>query len=148
MMTLKADQKYSGVIASGSSVVESQNGTLSFQVMIECSDGETSYPIWLTDKNRDKAVKLFEMLGADTTKLGNSSYLEYELGIAITGKEISFGTKEEEYNGKRRIKVSWIGKKTDPNVYRGAAKFFGGTGIPVAHPDNNHDPITDEDVPF
>ena len=54
------------------------------------------------------------------------SYIEYQLGLDIEGREVSFGTKDEEYNGKHSVKVVWIGKKSDPNLSRSAARFFGG----------------------
>jgi hypothetical protein len=146
-MSLKADHKYQGRISPGSSLTESQTGTLSFQVMIECEDGDTFFPIWLTEKNREKAKKQFEIIGADTSKLNNANYLDMELAVSIVGKEISFGTKEEEYNGKRSIKVSWIGKKSDPNLARGAASFFGGNSDqPTKSADDS--PIGDGDIPF
>lgn len=144
-MALKV-RKYNGIVESGSGIVESQTGTLSFQVMLSCEDGETSFNIWLTEKNRDRALKYFEVLGADTARLSNQPYLEYELPTAIVGKEVSFGTKEEQYNGSAKVKVSWIGKKSDPNVIRGAATFFGGK-VPTP-PSAPEAPITDDDIPF
>jgi len=56
----------------------------------------------------------------------DSGYIEYQVGLDIEGREVSFGTKDEEYNGRRSVKVVWIGKKSDPNLSRSAAQFFGG----------------------
>jgi hypothetical protein len=141
-MALKVDHKYAGRIASGSCLTESQNGTLSFQVMLECEDGDAYFPIWLTEKNKEKAVKQFEIIGADTSKLSNPTYMDFELAVSIVGREISFGTREEEYRGNKVIKVAWIGKKSDPNLARGAANLFGGKIIP------EEKPIDDSDIPF
>lgn len=146
-MAIRAEMKYHGTVAPGSSIVESRNGTLSFQVMLECEDGDAYFPIWLTDKNKEKAIKTLEMLGADPAKLNSSNYLELELPNLITGKEVSFGTREEEYNGKKTVKVAWIGKKTDPNAFKGAAKFFGSTQNGNQTPETEKG-ITDEDIPF
>ena len=33
--------------------------------MLECADGSTSFVIWLTQKNRERAKKYFEVLGVD-----------------------------------------------------------------------------------
>jgi hypothetical protein len=145
-MPIKADTKYNGKIRAGSSLMTTQTGSLGYQVMLSCDDGPTSFTIWLTDKNRDKAVKTFTtILGVKLDDLKSQQYLEYQLALDIEGREVSFGTKEEEYNGKRTIKVAWIGKKSDPNVARGAATFFG--GVPTVTGDG--DPgITDEDIPF
>lgn len=145
---LRPDAKYNGKVAGGSSLASSQTGTMFFQVNIECDEGETLFQIWLTEKNRDRAIKYFEILGADISKLSNQTYLEYELPAAITGKEISFGTKEDEYNGIRKVKVSWIGKKSDPNLSRGAAQFFGGAALGDMAGSISDAPISDDDIPF
>ena len=63
----------------------------------------------------------------DPERLKDSGYIEYQLGLDIEGREVSFGTKDEEYNGKHSVKVVWIGKRSDPNLSRSAARFFGGT---------------------
>ena len=125
-MSIRADAKYNGVVAPGSALYESQNGNLGYQVMIECADGSTSFVIWLTQKNRERARRYFEVLGVNPDLLKDSSYIEYQLGLDIEGRELSFGTREEEYNGKRDVKVSWIGKRSDPNLSRSATRFFGG----------------------
>ncbi len=126
-MSIKADTKYNGAVAPGSSLYETQTGTLGYQVMLECPDGPTSFVIWLTQKNRERARRYFEVLGVDPEHLKDSSYIEYQLGLDIEGRELSFGTKEEEYNGRHSVKVVWIGKRSDPNLSRSAARFFGGS---------------------
>ena len=62
-MSIKADTKYNGVVAPGSQLYETQTGTLGYQVMLECPDGPTSFVIWLTQKNRERARRYFEALG-------------------------------------------------------------------------------------
>ena len=114
-------------MAPGSQLYETQTGTLGYQVMLECADGSTSFVIWLTQKNRERARRYFEALGVDPELLKDSGYIEYQLGLDIEGREVSFGTKDEEYNGRHSVKVVWIGKRSDPNLSRSAARFFGGT---------------------
>ena len=126
-MSIKAETKYNGVVAPGSQLYETQTGTLGYQVMLECDDGPTSFVIWLTQKNRDRARRYFEVLGVDPDLLKDSGYIEYQLGLDIEGREVSFGTKDEEFNGRQSVKVVWIGRKSDPNLSRSAARFFGGT---------------------
>ncbi len=128
-MNIKADHKYSGTVAPGSQLYETQTGTLGYRVMLECADGPTSFVIWLTEKNRERAKRYFEILGVDPERLKNSGYIEYQLGLDIEGREVSFGTKEEEYNGKRSVKVVWIGRKSDQNLSRSAARYFGANTI-------------------
>jgi hypothetical protein len=126
-MTVKADMKYNGTVSPGSQLYETQTGTLGYQVMLECVDGSTSFVIWLTQKNRERARKYFEVLGIDPELLKDPGYIEYQLGLDIEGREVSFGTKDEEYQGKHSVKVVWIGRKSDPNLSRSAARFFGST---------------------
>ncbi len=126
-MSIKAVTKYNGVVAPGSQLHETQTGTLGYQVMLECPDGPASFVIWLTQKNRERARRYFEVLGVDPERLKDSGYIEYQLGLDIEGRELSFGTKEEEYNGRHNVKVVWIGKRSDPNLSRTAARFFGGS---------------------
>ena len=126
-MSVKSDTKYNGTVAPGSQLYETQTGTLGYQVMLECTDGPTSFVIWLTQKNRERARRYFEVLEVDSELLKDSSYIEYQLGLDIEGREVSFGTKDEEYNGKHSVKVVWIGKRADPNLSRSAARFFGAT---------------------
>ena len=139
-MTIRADAKYNGIVGPGSALYETQTGTLGYQVMLECADGSTSFVIWLTQKNRDRARKFFEILGVDPERLKDSGYVEYQLGLDIEGREVSFGTKDEEYNGRHSVKVVWIGKKSDPNLSRNAARFFGGAV--------NDDEFSGEPIPF
>jgi|GEM_PF-3298540 len=137
---IKADCRYNGIVAPGSQLYETQTGTLGYQVMIDCSEGSTSFVIWLTDKNRNRAKKYFEILGVDPDKLKDPGYIEYQLGLDIEGQEISFGTKDEEFNGRHSVRVIWIGKKSDPNLSRSAARFF---GAPI-----NNDDYPGEELAF
>ncbi len=125
-MNIKADTRYNGTVGPGSQLYETQTGTLGYQVMLECADGSTSFVIWLTEKNRDRARRYFEVLGIDPERLKDPGYIEYQLGLDIEGREVSFGTADEEYNGRHSVKVVWIGKKPEPNLPRSAARFFGG----------------------
>ncbi len=138
---IKADSRYNGIVAPGSQLYETQTGTLGYQVMLECPEGATSFVIWLTDKNRERARKYFEILGVDEAMLRDPGYIEYQLGLDIEGREVSFGTKDEEYNGKHSVKVVWIGKKTDPNLSRTAARFFGSNVEKPASENRNYVPF-------
>jgi hypothetical protein len=104
-MSVKADTRYSGTVAPGSQLYETQTGTLGYQVMLECEDGPTSFVIWLTEKNRDRAKRYFEVLGIDPDQLKDPGFLEYQLASEIEGREVSFGMKDEEFNGRHSVKV-------------------------------------------
>ena len=137
---IKPDCRYNATVAPGSALYETQTGTLGYQVMLDCADGSTSFVIWLTEKNRDRARRYFEALRVDSEKLKDPGYIEYQLGLDIEGREVSFGTKDEEYNGKHSVKVVWIGKKSDPDLSRSAARFFGG--------DVDNRPSRPNEIPF
>jgi hypothetical protein len=149
-MAIKPDHKYHGVVAPGSEIIESQSGSLGFQVMLKCEDGETSYTIWLTAKNRERAEKTFtEALGVDVEELLNATYIENQLPIDITGREVTFVTEEEEYKGKRRVKVAWLFKRSASSggsPAKAAASFF--SRQKAASPAAQRDEITDDDIPF
>lgn len=148
-MGLKRDNKYSGTITTGSRLISTQSGSLGYQINLICEDGETMFIVWLTPKNRAKAIKTFEMLGVTRQNLSNRSYLDLQLSIDIEGKEVSFGTREEEYNGKKSIKVSWIGKKSSADPAKDAADFFSqAPASDVQQAEDNGPPIQDEDLPF
>ena len=54
--------------------------------------------------------------------------------IDIEGREVSFGTKDEEFNGRHSVRVVWIGKQSDPNLSLSAARFFGAPHIDADNP--------------
>lgn len=140
-MAIKGDKKYHGEVIGGD-LVESGGGTLAYQVNLKCEDGEASYMIWLTARNRERASKTFiDVLGVDGEKLKNQTYIENQLALDITGKEVTFVTEEEEYKGKTKIKVAWLFKRSasNGNPAKAAASFFGGKSAAE---------ITDEDIPF
>ena len=143
-MAIKPGKKYHGKVASGSELIQSQSGTLGYQVNLECEDGETDFIIWLTPKNKERAAKVFkEALGISEEKLQDGNYIELQLATDITGREVTFATVEEEYKGKSKVKVSFLFQRsalagTSPG--KAAASFFG-----AAKP---MDPITDDDIPF
>lgn len=142
-MSIKAGRKYHGHVASGSDLIQSQSGTLGYCVQLECEDGETSYTIWLTPKNKERASETFQKaLGISEEKLHDGNYIELQLGLDIAGREVTFATVEEEYKGKSKVKVSFLFARsalagTSPG--KAAASFFGGAAF---------DPITDDDIPF
>lgn len=149
-MGLKAT-KYNGVVGSGSTMMESQSGTVGFQVMLTCEDGDTIFTIWLTEDARKGAERSFKALGVDLEKLKDPNYLEYNLGQDIEGREVSFEIKEDTYKGKTSLKVLWIGKKSEGKPAQAAAMFFGGKVVEPVEPARAtgglpQDP--EDDIPF
>ena len=125
-MGLRADWKYEGVVGPNSQLITTQTGSLGYQVNLIYDGGETSFTIWLTEKNRKRAAQYFDVLGVPAEKLKSRSYFDLQLGLDIEGREVVFGTKEETYNNKTSIKVAWIGKKAAEDPAAAAAAFFSG----------------------
>ncbi len=148
-MGIKADKRYNGTVSPGSTLMESQSGTLGFQVMLECEDGETSYTIWLTPRSKEIAVETFKnALGIDPKKLEDGNYLELQLATDIAGREVTFTTREEEYKGKSTTKVVGLFKRNVSSglpLGKAASSFFKGTGLT---PQADKFEATDADVPF
>ena len=158
-MPLLADRTYKGVVAAGSRLIQSSKaGTPGFQVQIQYEGGEASYTIWITAKNRDRAEKDFFTLGVTREQLASRSYLVNHLPLAIQGVEISFGTKEEIFQGKTTVKVSWIGKvraNDESDLAREVASLFADASQDEAHQEQELSPEIDEfaesdeeDIPF
>ena len=154
-MPIRADKKYNGTVGSGGALVETQRGTMGYQIPLTCEDGETSFTIWFTDKNRENALKQFAALGINEEQLNDPNFLEHELAQQIDGVEVSFGTKEEVYNSKRSVKVVWIGKKSEAleaGLAQAAASFFANK-TPSASSrrgqgNGQSDQLEDDDIPF
>ncbi len=144
-MGIKPDRRYNGTITPGSALIESQTGTLGYQVQLECEDGETSYTIWLTPKSKQIAEETFEKaLGVDPKKLTDGNYIDMQLALDIDGREVTFTTREEEYKKKTTVKVVGLYKRSASSgqpLGKAAASFFGGKAAVGT-------PITDDDIPF
>jgi len=152
-MGLKPEHRYNGVVGPNSQLITTQRGSLGYQVNLVCEDGETCFVIWLTEKNRSRALGYFAVLGVPADKLQSKTYFDLQLGLDIEGREISFGTQVEEYNGESKIKVAWIGKKAAENPAAEAAAFFSGKAsapsAPVASSaGGNGRTVPEDEIPF
>lgn len=148
---LKPDTRYAGTIVDGG-IYEANSGTLGYQLLLNCEDGATDFVIWLTKKTKENgsAEKAFVGLGVDPKCLRSETGLE---GIAsqLAGMEVVFGTRSEEYNGKTRVKVSWVGKPKEGGASAGsplarAAAFFADATEPDPKPASFKD--DPDSVPF
>jgi hypothetical protein len=152
-MSYRDGGRYTGTVTGGGLFESAMQGTLGFQVLIECEEGETDYTIWLTEKNKDRAAKDFETLGHPVGTLRSKAAFD-DLGDKLKAEapEIQFGIKAETYNKQTRMKVSWIGKKKtgDLSLAGMAATFFGADAGKIAEePESGAPPVDDEDeIPF
>ena len=150
-MGLRADTRYTGNVTRGS-LIESGKGTPGFEILIECEDGSMVHTIWLTPATIDKgyAQKDFAVFDVTEDQLQSESYLRNELPLAIVGKPVTFGTKEEEYKGEVKVKCAWIGKPKAPTAATlegSVAAMFRGEKAAAA-PAAPAQSIEDDDIPF
>lgn len=150
-MSIKADKKYNFEIIGGE-WIESNNGTLGFQIFLECEDGNADFTIWLTDNNREVAQRLFnKALGVSLDQLKDQFFMQHQLPSFVKGKIISGGTEEQEWKGKKKVRVKWINTKsqsTDGNLAGAASFFFGGAPPQAENQDEGRQPGDEDDVPF
>jgi hypothetical protein len=152
-MAIRANKKYTGTVTGGAFFESSMNLTPGYQVFLECEDGDTDYVIWLTEKNRKKVARDFKVLGADMSRMKEPQYLQYELSGVITGKNVTFEARDEEWRGEVKTKVAWIGRvsaASEEEIIGSVSAFFAqqqtlGT---VRDPVDNGPAIDDEDIPF
>lgn len=146
-MPLQPNSKYN-VTVGFASFIESQNtGTPGIQITFECEEGSIEHTIWVTPKSREFAVRDLKTLGIREQDLSSMPFLE-NIGTALLGAECSITTFEDEYKGKKKLKVQWINDKrkaASGSAVSRAASLLGGS--PVTVPADDHG-ITDEDVPF
>lgn len=147
-MAIRAGQKYHGNVTSGSEIIQSQSGSLGYQVQLECNDGATSYVIWMTPKNRERAEKVFkDALGITSEQLMDENYIELQMAADISGREVTFVTVEEEYKGKTTTKVAFLFPRSalaGKSPGKAVASFFGRGVGPVTAAN----PIDDSEIPF
>ena len=141
---LRPDTRYTGTIVDGG-IYEANSGTLGYQLLLDCEDGATDFVIWLTPKSKEKAEKTFVALGIDPKALRSETGIE---GIAsqLAGMEVVFGTREEEYLGKKRVKVFWVDKPKEGGASAGsplarAAAFFAEPGAAKSAPSDDSDSV-------
>jgi hypothetical protein len=150
-MGLRADTRYTGSVTRGN-LIESGKGTPGFEILIECDEGSMVHTIWLTPATIDKgyAQKDFAVFDVTEEQLQSESFLRNQLPVAIVGKPVTFGTKEDEYKGEVKVKCAWIGKPKGPTAatLEGsvAAMFRGEKATAVKAPGDLS--ILDEDIPF
>lgn len=132
---LKTDTRYTGTITVAG-LYETERGTLGYQLGLSCEDGNTEYTIWLTPKAKENALKAFKALGIEAEALKTEAGFD-GIESRLVGMEVAFGTKTEEWNGKQRIKVAWVGKpkaEATGDVKKRAAAFFAGDPIDPNEP--------------
>jgi hypothetical protein len=149
-MALKPNMRYPATVMSACLTESAQKGTPGISVVFETEEGTIEHIIWLTPSTVKRVEKDLGTLGADKSKLSSWTYLE-NLGLVIQGHECDITTFEEEYNGKKRIKVQWINERRkagDVKLADRVAVLFGGKPAPAQPAAKLATNINDDDVPF
>lgn len=136
---MRPDTTYSGTI-TGAAWVQARKGTPGLQVDLEAEDGQgISHVWWLTHKTKETFEGEMKEFGIKPEQLASGSFLQNELFSVLIGKDVTFATKEEEYQGTKKVKVHWINAGKAPSDPRGigfaVASLFGGE-------------VSEDDIPF
>lgn len=127
---IEAGKQYVGKVDPGAAFIEAGTGTVGFLLTLRAPEGAIEYTIWCSAKNKERAAKDFGTLGCDVARMNEEEYVR-SIPDLIAGKEIPFGTKLEEYQGKTRVKVGYIGewqaKRAVESGPRAVASLFGGS---------------------
>ncbi len=136
------DTRYRGRIIAGSHLFTSGTGTAGYKIMIGFGENEeTEYVIWMTDKNRNRAIETFGKLGVQPNDIRDEASV-----VALS--------KGETFKDVYTVKVSWIDTDTGPIVEASPSlmvAFFHGSepaGTAFADDPRVGRPITDDDIPF
>lgn len=106
-MSYEAGKTYEGTIVKATAT-ESKNGTAGIELQLSNKDaGSIYHTIWLTAATSERAKKTLLEIGVDQLAFGMRNFW-LNPGEYLEGKEVSFTTKEEEYNGKVRVRVEWL----------------------------------------
>jgi hypothetical protein len=146
-MALQAGKRYNVEIVSAN-LTESQNtGSPGIEVHFECEEGTIDHTFWLTEKSKKYVKKDLKTLGLEEDSLESTTFMD-NIDTAMSGQKCSILTYEDEYNGKKKLKVKYINKPLvaggEAPLAKRAASFF--SGKPDAP--NAAVQITDDDVPF
>ena len=131
--------RYTGEITTAALIESSMKGTPGLELYINGEQGATSYTVWLTPKNRERAERDLGLLGVRPGDLKLPTFWE-NVGTLLSGKPICFGFAEEDFNGKKRLKISYIAGPKSESAGNLAAKAAGLFGSPA--------PADDADIPF
>ena len=147
-MAVDSGQTYNATVGSACLTESVNKGTPGILVVYRTDDGDIEDTIWLTPKTADRARGTLTILGADPKQLASWTYLE-NIGLVVSGHECEITTVDEEYNGKKRVRVQWVNPRKTAGE-RGAlvgrvAHLFGGPK-PKDEPKNQE--IKDDDIPF
>lgn len=129
-MAFRIGKRYTGRVVEGRLYESSVNKTPGFQIILDTEDGTIDYTIWLTQKNREKALRDFDTLGVAAGALTDRNFLTFQLPQVVVGREVAFEPKDEEYpkgSGKFSTKVPWIGKPgsaTEEELAQSVAALF------------------------
>jgi hypothetical protein len=107
-MAFEPNRDYDVEVTDAAMVTSNQKGTPGIEIHFANEDGDTiSHTLWITPKTKDNVAKALERLG-----MGKATYTKpgfyAQVGTFLSGRKCSISTTEEEYQGKRRVKVQWV----------------------------------------
>ncbi len=147
-MAVKANQTYSGKIIGGG-LHHASTGSLGISVELECKEGTIQHTWYVTPNTKERVKKTLLDLGVPEKTLTSRTALE-NIGNVLTGKAVEFTTIEEEYKGKKHVRVQWVNppkKKAEPTPE--AAKLIADMfADETPAPQNGNGHASEETIPF
>lgn len=124
-------------------------GALYLRVQMQCADGDQfPYPYWVSGRMAESLREDLPRMGVPASAMQERDFYK-NAGKYIKAVECQFGTAEEEYNGKVRLKIKGVyfnaPKEAGEKDIDQLISVLGGVGAadPFAMP-----PVDDETVPF
>lgn len=126
---LHPNEKYAGVIKNTLIPDVEVGKAACIQVTIETAEGDIDHRLYLSPDARGRTEKVLLELGLENAHLASEEFWETPEKW-MDGLACHIETKEEEYNGSKRVRVKWLNgprrevKKMAPERARGLAGLF------------------------
>lgn len=134
----------------GARLTTSDNGSDGIAMRFNCGEhGGISHTIYLTPARLEYAERELNNLGIDSKKLRSDEFWD-NIGQWLEGAECEIVIGEEEYQGKKRLKVKFINPVAKPARAGAPARLaglFGGRSSTQTYADDYATAAHDHDAP-
>lgn len=127
-MSFEKDKEYD-VVIDDASLIESSKGTRGLEFrLVHPEHGTIFHCMWLTDKSKKRAGETLIELGVGMDDLRSADFWRAPVD-KLHGVAARITTEEDEYEGRRRVRVKWFNgtsrtKKALPAAAGAVATLF------------------------
>lgn len=158
-MAVLAGEKYDAVIKDAYLTESMEKGTPGLFISYDTDAGNIDHTWFITPNTVDRLKEnLLQCFGITAAELNDNAFLA-KIGARIKGDRVKITTKEDEYNGNKRVVVQWMNpagaKRVEPSNMKRIAGIFGGGPVSSPAYTNRNEPppndfggITDEEPTF